>query len=171
MLIDQDRAAKPTHTAWRPSHTRRTILTALLLAASGIPLMEQAAAADASKIYPNRPIRLIVPQTAGSALDTLARIFAIRMSEALGQHMVVDNRGGAGGTIGAGIVAQPASPKTETMRTGVTKRKQELRRGGRFKSFSPSSGSFPLYAGSAHCLWTSLARRDNAPARVPACSP
>ena len=105
MLIDQDRAARPTDTAWPASHTRRTVLAALLLAiaASGIPLMHQAAAADALKSYPNRPIRLIVPQTAGSALDTLARIFAIRMSEALGQQMVVDNRGGAGGLLGMEI--------------------------------------------------------------------
>lgn len=105
MLIDQDRAAKPTDTGWPASHTRRTVLAALLLAiaASGIPLMEQAAAADALKSYPNRPIRVIVPQTAGSALDTLARIFAVKMSEVLGPQMVVDNRGGAGGLLGMEI--------------------------------------------------------------------
>ncbi|MGZ9188471.1 MAG: Bug family tripartite tricarboxylate transporter substrate binding protein [Nitrospira sp.] len=102
MLIDQDRAARPTYSGWPASHTRRIVPAALLLAiaASGIPLMEQAAAADALKSYPNRPIRLIVPQTPGSSLDTLARIFAIKMSEALGQQMVVDNRGGAGGLLG-----------------------------------------------------------------------
>lgn len=105
MLIDQDRAARPTDTGWPASHTRRTVLAALLLAiaASGIPLMEQAAAADALKSYPNRPIRLIAPQTPGSSLDTLVRIFAIKMSEALGQQLVVDNRGGAGGLIGMEI--------------------------------------------------------------------
>ena len=105
MLIDLDRAARPTDTGWPASHTRRTVLAALLLAiaASGIPLMEQAAAADALKSYPNRPIRLIAPQTPGSSLDTLVRIFAIKMSEALGQQLVVDNRGGAGGLIGMEI--------------------------------------------------------------------
>ena len=111
MLIDQDRAARPTDTGWPASHTRRTVLAALLLAiaASGIPLMEQAAAADALKSYPNRPIRLIAPQTPGSSLDTLLRILAIKMSEALGQQMVVDNRGGAGGLLGMeiGKEAQP----------------------------------------------------------------
>jgi tripartite-type tricarboxylate transporter receptor subunit TctC len=102
MLIDQDRAARRTDTGWPASHTRRTVLAALLLAiaTSGIPLMEEAAAADALKSYPNRPIRLIAPQTPGSSLDTLARIFAMKMSEALGQQMVVDNRGGAGGLLG-----------------------------------------------------------------------
>jgi tripartite-type tricarboxylate transporter receptor subunit TctC len=105
MLIDQDRAARPTNTGLPASHTRRTVLAALLLAiaASGIPLMEQAAAADAMKSYPNRPIRLVAPQTPGSSLDTLVRIFAIKMSEALGQQLVVDNRGGAGGLIGMEI--------------------------------------------------------------------
>ena len=105
MLIDQDRAARPTDTGWPASHTRRTVLAALLLAiaASGIPLMEQAAAADALKSYPNRPIRLIAPQTPGSSLDTLARIFAVKMSEMLGWQMVVDNRGGAGGLLGMEI--------------------------------------------------------------------
>ena len=105
MLIDQDRAARPTDTGCPASHTRRTVLAAVLLAiaASGIPLMKQAAAADALKSYPNRPIRVIVPQTAGSALDTLARIFAVKVSEMLGQQMVVDNRGGAGGLLGMEI--------------------------------------------------------------------
>ena len=105
MLIDQDRAARRTDTGCPASHTRRTVLAALLLtiAASGIALMEQAAAAVASKNYPSRPIRLIVPQTPGSSLDTLARIFAMKMSEALGQQIVVDNRGGAGGLLGMEI--------------------------------------------------------------------
>ena len=72
MLIDQDRAARPTN-------TRRTVLAALLLAiaASGIALMAQAAAADALESYPSRPIRLIVPQSAGSSADTLARILML----------------------------------------------------------------------------------------------
>ena len=105
MLTDQDRAARPTDTGWPASHARRTVLAALLLAiaASGTPLMGQAAAADASKSYPSRPIRLIAPQTPGSSLDTLARILAIKMSEVLGQQMVVDNRGGAGGLLGMEI--------------------------------------------------------------------
>lgn len=105
MLIDQDRAARPTDTGGLASPTRRKVLAALILpiAASGIPLMGQAAAADTFKNYPNRPIRVIVPQTAGSALDTLARIFAVKTGEILGSQMVVDNRGGAGGLLGMEI--------------------------------------------------------------------
>ena len=105
MLIDQDRATRPTDTGWPASHTRRTVLAALLvaIAASGIPLMEQAAAAAALKSYPNRPIRFIVPNSPGSSLDTLARIFAVKMSEMLGQQMVIDTRGGAGGVLGMEI--------------------------------------------------------------------
>lgn len=116
MLIDQDRAATPTDTGRPASHTRRTVLAALLLAiaAPGIPLMEQAAAADALKGYPNRPIRLIVPQTAGSSIDTLGRIFAARMSEALGQQLVVDNRAGAGGLLGFEI-GKNATPDGYTL--------------------------------------------------------
>jgi tripartite-type tricarboxylate transporter receptor subunit TctC len=50
--------------------------------------------------YPVRPVRLITPQTAGASMDVLVRIFTPRMSELLGQALVVDNRGGAGGVIG-----------------------------------------------------------------------
>jgi len=58
--------------------------------------------------YPNRPVHVIVPFTAGSATDILARTFGQKLSEMWGQPVVVDNRPGAGGTIGAGIVAKAA---------------------------------------------------------------
>ena len=66
------------------------------------------AAADKTSSYPNRPIRLIVANTAGTSVDTLARVLAARMSEELGQQMVADNRAGAGGIIGAEIASQSA---------------------------------------------------------------
>ena len=56
--------------------------------------------------YPQRPIRMIAAQSAGSSLDTLLRIFAAKMSEILGQQIVIDNRGGAGGTIGVELAAR-----------------------------------------------------------------
>ncbi len=56
--------------------------------------------------YPSRPIRFISPNPAGGANDNIGRIAAARMSEALGQQVVVDNRGGAGGMIGAEIAAK-----------------------------------------------------------------
>jgi len=58
--------------------------------------------------WPNRPINLIVPFTAGSATDVLARVFAEKLGAKLGQPIIVDNRVGAGGTIGTGIVAKSA---------------------------------------------------------------
>ncbi|MBC7709973.1 MAG: tripartite tricarboxylate transporter substrate binding protein [Rhizobacter sp.] len=58
--------------------------------------------------YPNRPIRVVVPFAAGSTTDIIARSIADKMSQSLGQQLVIDNRGGASGTIGQAIVAQAA---------------------------------------------------------------
>jgi tripartite-type tricarboxylate transporter receptor subunit TctC len=60
-------------------------------------------AADVAKDYPSRTIRLIMPNAPGSSADTMGRIAAIRLGEALGQQMVVDNRAGAGGVVGLEI--------------------------------------------------------------------
>lgn len=64
-----------------------------------------AIAAESPKEYPTRPIRLVIAQTPGSSIDAMGRLVAVRLSELLGQQFVVDNRTGAGGTIGGGIVA------------------------------------------------------------------
>src|SRR5437667_11166849 len=56
--------------------------------------------------YPNKPVHVVVPFTAGSATDILARSFGQKLSEMWGQPVVVDNRPGAGGTIGPAIVAK-----------------------------------------------------------------
>ena len=64
-----------------------------------------AAPALAQGSYPNKPIRVIVPFAAGSTTDIIARAITDKMSLSMGQQLVVDNRGGASGTIGQGMVA------------------------------------------------------------------
>jgi tripartite-type tricarboxylate transporter receptor subunit TctC len=58
--------------------------------------------------YPARPIRAIVPFPPAGPTDVIARVFAQKLSEAWGQQVIIDNRGGAGGNIGMGIAAQSA---------------------------------------------------------------
>jgi tripartite-type tricarboxylate transporter receptor subunit TctC len=67
-----------------------------------------AGAASAQK-YPTRPIRFIVPQLPGDTCDTLARVLGLKMAERLGQQFIIDNRPGAGGTIGLGLTAQASA--------------------------------------------------------------
>jgi tripartite-type tricarboxylate transporter receptor subunit TctC len=64
--------------------------------------------------FPNRTIRVIVPFPAGGTTDLLARLFAQRMSEGLGQSVLVENMGGAGGSVGADAVAK-AEPDGHTL--------------------------------------------------------
>jgi tripartite-type tricarboxylate transporter receptor subunit TctC len=70
-------------------------------------------------VYPQKPIRFIIAQTTGTSVDTLSRVLALRMGEALGQQVVADNRGGAGGIIGAEIAAR-AQPDGYTLLVSST---------------------------------------------------
>jgi tripartite-type tricarboxylate transporter receptor subunit TctC len=72
----------------------------------------------AAETYPSRPVRLIVPYQAGQGTDVAARYFAERLSKALGQQFVVDNRPGAGGNIGTEAVAH-AAPDGYTLLMGT----------------------------------------------------
>jgi tripartite-type tricarboxylate transporter receptor subunit TctC len=81
---------------------RRPPLAALAIALA-LPFAFQTAAAAAD--YPTRPVRFVVSQAPGSSIDAMARIVGSKMGELLGQQFVVDNRTGAGGTIGGAIVA------------------------------------------------------------------
>lgn len=83
--------------------------TSAWLAASLFTLCLPAMAAD----YPSKPIRLVVPFPAGGPVDITARTMAPRLTEALGQRIVIDNRAGAGGILGSDIVAKsPADGHT-----------------------------------------------------------
>jgi len=92
--------------------SRRSLLAAAGAAATIRP-------ASAQGWSPSRPIRFIVPFVAGGSTDVAARIIADRMSETLGQPVVVENRGGSGGNIGGEMVAR-AAPDGHTILMGVT---------------------------------------------------
>jgi tripartite-type tricarboxylate transporter receptor subunit TctC len=78
----------------------RTLFAVVVLACSGLFSVSNA------QPYPTRPLRLIVPFPPGGPTDLIARMLAQKLTEAWGQQVVVDNRGGAGGNIGMGIAAQ-----------------------------------------------------------------
>jgi tripartite-type tricarboxylate transporter receptor subunit TctC len=80
-------------------------MTSRLLAFLAAALL---AAGGAFAQYPNKPVKLVVPYPPGGATDVIGRVLAQRLSTALGQQVIVDNRGGAGGNIGADAVAKSA---------------------------------------------------------------
>ena len=85
---------------------RRTLLASVAAAAALSALAPAVFAADA--VYPSRPIRLIVPFGAGGSTDMVARLLAEKMGPILGQAVVIENKGGAGGSIGASEIAKSA---------------------------------------------------------------
>ena len=106
--------------AKRLDTTRRTLLTtaaqgALVLAAPTLPLSLARAQSD----YPNRSIRVIVPFAPGSATDILTRHLEQSMSASLGQKLVIENRPGANGVLGAQVV-KSATPDGYTICMGST---------------------------------------------------
>jgi len=86
---------------------RKFISTAMMLPAA-LALFKPAsgAAADKPDAYPRHPIKLIVPFSAGGGIDMIARITAERMSEALGQTIIVQNQGGGGGVVASRSLVQ-----------------------------------------------------------------
>jgi len=93
---------------------RRAVLTAAALAAAGV-----VPGALAQALYPSKPVRLIVPWPAGGGADVIGRTTAAKLSEALGQNVIVDNRAGAAGIIGTETAAK-AVPDGYTIYQGNT---------------------------------------------------
>jgi tripartite-type tricarboxylate transporter receptor subunit TctC len=95
-----------------PSHMRRFLAALALLAA--IPLAH-------AQSWPTKPVKIIVPFPAGGPTDVLTRVLAEKLAQSLGQPVVVENRPGAGGSIGADLAAKAAPDGyTLVMATGST---------------------------------------------------
>jgi len=117
----------------------RIILCALLLAAP---------AALAQQNYPQKPIRYVVPFPAGGIADVFARIIGGRLSQAWGQPVVVENRAGAGGNIGAEIVAVMRTPDVQ---------QRLLNEGARFTPMTPAQFA-EFVAAAETAKWGKLIR-------------
>jgi len=79
----------------------------IAMAVSGLALLGSAQAqANADAAYPNRPVTIVVPHPPGGSVDSLARMFAVKLGEELKQSVIIDNRAGASGMVGAGVVAR-----------------------------------------------------------------
>lgn len=89
----------------------------LCAAASGL-LLAMAAGTATAEEYPTRPVRIIVGFPPGGATDLVARIIAPKLGEALKQQVIIDNRAGANGTIGAGLAAS-ATPDGYSLHLGT----------------------------------------------------
>jgi len=91
----------------QPVHLKRRPVLALMAASLAVPLRAQTA-------WPDKPLRIVVPFVPGGPPDTVSRLILPKLSELLGQPIIVDNRGGAGGNIGSQIVAK-APPDGNTI--------------------------------------------------------
>jgi len=76
------------------------LLLALIVTGTAAPAFAQA--------YPTRPVRIVVPYVAGGSVDSIARVLAAALSDGMGQPVIVENRAGAGGNLGADVVAKSA---------------------------------------------------------------
>jgi tripartite-type tricarboxylate transporter receptor subunit TctC len=102
------RSARPDARTGHPPGNRpdrRRLLAGAAALAAGCAALARPSPAHAAD-YPDRPIKFIVPFGAGGNVDGVGRLLAAAMGPLLGQPVVVDNRAGAGGSLGAGLVAQ-----------------------------------------------------------------
>lgn len=93
----------------------KSVVTAVsLLSLAGNVFAQAAQAGDGASSYPNKPVRWVVPFTPGASNDIIGRLIAGKLTQSLGQQFVIDNRGGAGGLVGAETVAR-AQPDGYTL--------------------------------------------------------
>ena len=97
----------------------RTLLSQAIGGMLCLGLLASPMVSSAQSAYPNKPIRLVIAFPAGGSTDIVGRIVAQRLGERLGQSIIVENRGGAGGTIGTDVVAR-AAPDGYTLTLGTT---------------------------------------------------
>jgi len=102
----------------RPRHPARKVWPRRALLCAAAALIGIAAGPAQADVYPSHSIRFIVPYTAGGTTDLVARAVGERMSQILGQSVVIENRGGAGGNLGMGVVAK-AAPDGYTVGMGA----------------------------------------------------
>jgi tripartite-type tricarboxylate transporter receptor subunit TctC len=99
----------------RPFVSNKIVIRALAALAFVLAAISGAGAAD----YPNRVVTLVVPYPAGGGVDAMARVVAAKLSDAFKQQVIVDNKAGAGGTLGTRLVAH-AAPDGYTLLLGHT---------------------------------------------------
>ena len=91
----------------------------LLMRAAAVALLALAPAIAAAQPFPSKPVKMVVPFAAGGTTDVVARLLAQKLTEAWGQSVIVENKAGAGGNIGADSVAKsPADGYTILMTSG-----------------------------------------------------
>src|SRR5678815_3366585 len=89
----------------KPGMTERRLMRPLGLALAAL-FSVLSVSSGLAQSYPNRPIRLVVPFAAGGAVDVLARLLGGKLSDQVGQPVIVENRPGAGGNVAADAVAK-----------------------------------------------------------------
>ena len=101
------------------SPSLRISLASVLLAVLPAAVLAQGPSTSSGQAYPTKPVRLIVAFPPGGSTDIIARLVGQKLSERLGQQVIIDNRGGAGGMIGTDIAAK-SSPDGYTLTMGTT---------------------------------------------------
>ena len=142
-----------------PSRDRELVIMIghrrLLALAAAAALASALSGAAAAQDWPNRPVTMVVPYAAGGPVDTVGRIMAARLSELLGQQVVIENVGGAGGMTGSSRVAK-AAPDGYTFLLGGLAVLAQVPNLYRRPLYNPTTDFAPvaLFADSARILIT-----------------